>query len=122
MAGNILTDKFLKSVTVSAGNVNATIPSINDRIPDNCHTVIIYNPDATNDVYVAIGANGDVLDPTGAGGTVPTIVPKGTSFTMNMGTVTLRPNSSHTASDQLVYQSSAGSIQVNINYISTNVC
>jgi|11_taG_2_1085331.scaffolds.fasta_scaffold102791_2 hypothetical protein len=114
----IISDKFLFSTTVSATNASGTRPS--SLIPDNCHTVIIYNPDATNSVYIAIGSNADVLDPTGAGGTVPFEVPPSTSATINMGSSSIRPQSTPSASDQLIYQSSAGSIQVNITYICAN--
>ena len=117
----IASSKFLLSTTVSAGNASGTRPAASGLIPDNCHSIIIFNPDATNDVYVAIGSNGDVLDPTGGGGTVPFIIPAQTSATLNMGSVGVRPQSGHTESDQLIYQSSAGTIQVNITYICANV-
>ena len=115
----IISDKFLSSATLLATNTSGTRPTI--LIPDNCHTVIIYNIDATNDVYVAIGINGTVLDPTGAGGTIPFIIPASTSGTINMGASSIRPQSTPTESDQLIYQTSAGTIQVNITYISANV-
>jgi len=37
-----------------------------------------------------------------------------------MGSSSIRPQSTPSASDQLIYQSSAGSIQVNITYICAN--
>lgn len=115
----IASDKFLKSATVSAGNASGTRPA--ELIPDNCHSIIIFNPDATNQVYVAIGATGDVLDPTGGAGTIPTIVDPKKYLTINMGASSVRPQSTPSESDQLIYQSSAGTIQVNISYISANV-
>tara|TARA_R110001592_G_scaffold142674_12_gene364952 strand:+ start:4747 stop:5106 length:360 start_codon:yes stop_codon:yes gene_type:complete len=115
----IISDKFLLSATILAINTSGTRPT--SLIPDNCHTIIIYNPDATNSVYVAIGATADVLVPTGVGGSVPFVIPPSTSATINMGSSSIRPQSTPTASDQLIYQSSAGSIQVNITYISANV-
>ena len=85
-------------------------------------TIIIFNPDSTNSVYVAIGAAADTLDPTGAGAgsIVPSIVPPGGSLTIGMGPYNLRPNSSPTGADQLIYASSAGTVQVNITYINAN--
>ena len=114
----IISDKFLLSTTVSATNASGTRPS--QLIPDNCHTVIVFNPDGANSVYVAVGSTGDVLDPTGAGGAVPFIIPASTSATINMGASSIRPQSTPSESDQLIYQSSAGTIQVNITYISAN--
>lgn len=116
----IASDKFLESTTVSAGNASGTRPA--RLIPDNCHTIIIYNPDATNDVYVGVGATGDVLNPTGGGVTIiPIIVEPKKYLTINMGASSVRPQSKPSESDQLIYQSSAGSIEVNISYISANV-
>jgi hypothetical protein len=115
----IVSDQFLSSTTVSAGNVSATRPT--KLIPDNCHSIIIVNPDATNQVYVGIGATADVLDPTGVGGAVPLIIFPSTSATINMGASSIRPQSTPSESDQLIYQSSAGTVQVNISYISANV-
>lgn len=114
----IVSDKFLKSTTINANNTNGQRPT--DLIPDNCHTIVIKNPDATNSVYVAIGAVGSVLDPTGGGDIIPTEVGAGETFTIGMGPVSLRPQSGTTESDQLIYQTSAGTIQVNISYICAN--
>ena len=109
-----ISEDFLNSTTVLATTTSA-VP--NFLMPDNCHTVIIYNPDSTNDVYVAIGQAGDTLDPTGTLGTVPTIIKAGASLTIGMGTLSLRPQSSPNYSSQLIYATSTGSIQVNITYI-----
>lgn len=114
----IASDKFLLSTTILASNASGSRPS--QLIPDNCHTVIIYNPSSTNSLYVAIGANGDVLDPTGGGGAVPLIIPPQTSGSIGMGASSIRPQSTPSESDQLIYQTSAGTIQVNISYICAN--
>lgn len=116
MPTNNSSDRFLLSTTVAAGNVTANSPAT--AIPDNCHTIIVYNPDTTNQVYVAIGQTGDTLDPTGAAGTIiPIIVAANSAVTLGMGTYSNRPNSSPSGQDTLVYQASAGTIQVNINYV-----
>lgn len=112
----IISQKFLKSTTILATTTSAR-PS--DLIPANCHTVVIYNPDSTNDVYVAIADAGDVLDPTGGGDVIPIVVKAGASLNLGMGTISLRPQSQPVEADQLVYQTSTGSIQVNISYICT---
>jgi hypothetical protein len=42
-------------IIVAAGGVPA---SPGDPVPDNCHTILVYNPDSTTDAFVAIGAPG----------------------------------------------------------------
>lgn len=113
MPANISED-FLLTTTVAATTTSAAPATL---LPSNCHTVIIYNPDATNDVYVAIGIGGDTLDPTGTLGTIPTIIKAGASLSLSMGTISLRPQASPNNSSQLIYATSAGTIQVNISYI-----
>ena len=115
----VVSNKFVESTTCAATTTSA-LPS--RQIPPNCHTIIIYNPDDTNDVYVAIGQAADVLDPTGvaAGSVVPSVGPPNGSLTIGMGPFNLRPNSSQERIDQLVYATSAGSVQVNITYINAN--
>jgi hypothetical protein len=116
----IASDRFIESTTVLTNATNSTRPP--RLIPDNCHTIIIYNPDGTNDVYVAIGATGDVLNPLGGGvSIIPIVVEPKKYLTINMGASSVRPQSKPSESDQLTYQCSAGNIQVNISYISANV-
>lgn len=110
----IISEDFLQSTTILATTTSA-LPT--DKIPDNCHTIIIYNPDTTNDLYVAIGSAGDVLDPTGAGDIIPTVIKAGASFSLGMGALSLRPQKKPDESSQLIYASSTGTIQVNISYI-----
>lgn len=112
---SIVSDKFLLSTLANAGNASGSLPT--DNIPDNCHTIIIYNPDGTNTLYVAIGAAGDVLDPSGGGDIIPLSIKPTASATIGMGQLTLRPQDKPSATSQLVYQASAGSIVANISYI-----
>jgi len=114
----IASDKFLLGATISASSASGSRPT--ELIPDNCHTIVIYNPDSTNSVYVAIGSNGDVLDPTGGGDAVPLVLPPDTSVSIGMGASSVRPQSTPSESDQLIYQTSSGTIQVNISYICAN--
>jgi len=110
-----ISENFLQSTTLLATTTSA-LPSF--LLPDNCHTVLIYNPDSTNDVYVAIANAGDVLNPTGAVGTiVPTVIKAGATLNVGMGALSLRPQRKPDSSSQLVYATSSGSIQVNITYI-----
>jgi hypothetical protein len=106
----IISEDFIKGSTILA-TTTSQIPLLANQLPDNCHTVIIY------DLYVAIGTGGEVLDPTGAGGKIPTIIKAGASLSIGMGALSLRPQSSPNDSSQLIYQTSAGTIQVNITYI-----
>ena len=112
---SIVSDKFLLSTFANAGNASASAPD--DLIPDNCHTVIIYNPDATNTLYVGIAGVGDVLDPSGGGDVVPMSIKPTASATIGMGSLQLRPQNKPDEQSQLVYQASAGSIVANISYI-----
>ena len=106
-----ITDSFHTATAASATNTTKVSPAV--AIPDNCHTIIIYNPDGTNDVYVAVGAAG-----SGAlSAATSTIIAKNSSLTMIVGVKSDRPN----PSGQLVYSTSAASIAVNITYISSTV-
>jgi hypothetical protein len=113
----IVSNVFLKSTLASAGNASAVAPT--DPIPDNCHTVIIFNPDAANTLYVAVGDAGDVLDPSGGGTTIPLSIKPEASATIGMGSLSLRPQNKHDGTNQLVYQASAGTIAANISYINS---
>ena len=77
------------------------------------------NPSTTNEVWFAVGVAGDTLDPTVAANVCAIIPPRG-SFTVGMGPASMRPQSIPTGEDQLVYQTNAGAVTVNINYICSN--
>jgi hypothetical protein len=109
-----VSSKFLLSTTIVASSASGNRPPI--LIPDNCHTIIVYNPSA-NILYVAIGSNGDVLDPTGASGTIPMIIPPSTSASIGMGALSIRPQSTPKEPDQFIYQTNTSTAQVNITYL-----
>lgn len=102
----------IKSTTATANNTSTVDPS--DEIPTNCHTILIYNPDGTNSVYVAEGV-ADPLNPLLS--TDSCIIPPNSSVRFGIGTLGARMNQDA----QLVYSTSAGSIAVNITYLCTNV-
>ena len=102
----------IKSTTASANSTTTVAPT--DEIPTNCHTILIYNPDTTNDVYTAEG----VADPASALSLASScVIPPNSSVRFGIGTLGARMN----AEAQLVYSTSAGSISVNITYLCTNV-
>jgi hypothetical protein len=105
-----ISTSFLLSTTASANNTSTVVATTS--LPQNCHTVIIYNPDGTNDVYVAVGAaSGSALSVASS-----TVIPAGGSLTLGIGPETFRP----TSTDDLAFSTSAGTIAVNISYICSN--
>ena len=48
-----ISTSFLLSTHADANNTSTVVADTS--LPQNCHTVIIYNPDGTNDVYVGVG-------------------------------------------------------------------
>lgn len=107
-----LSIKTLLPTTASATSTTTVVPT--DAIPDNCHTIVIYNPDAANEVYVAeTPADGAAAIPVASA----TRIKPEAYFTMTIGTKTARVNNSTVFG----YSTSAGSISVNISYLCTNV-
>ena len=115
---NNVSDRFIISTTAAAVAANSVAPAL--AIPDNCHTIIIFNPDGANSVWAAIGAAPAALDPTGGAGIIPIVIPPQSSATIGCGPATLRPNATVGGTDTLIYQTSAGNVQVNISYICAN--
>jgi ABC-type Fe3+-hydroxamate transport system substrate-binding protein len=107
-----LSNKTVESTSASATNTTTVTAAID--VPDNCHTVVITNPDATNTVYFAEGVAdaGSALSATSSSQILPT-----KSFNLTIGTKSVRPSGALT----LVYSTSAGSFNVNISYICTNI-
>lgn len=105
-----ISTNFLLSTTAVATNTTTVVATTS--LPQNCHTVIIFNPDGTNDVYVAVGAaSGSALLVASS-----TVIPAGGSLTLGIGPETFRP----TSTDDLAFSTSAGTISVNISYICSN--
>ena len=104
-------ETWLVGTTASANSTTTVVPTV--RVPDNCHTAIIYNPDGTNTVYAAIGAasGGAALAATAS-----VHVPPGGSLTLGMGAKSQRANV-YSAATQLVFSTSAGAITVSLTYV-----
>ena len=98
--------------TVANATATTTVEPVKS-LPFNCHTIIIYNPDTTNDVYFAIG-EADPANP------IPVadrgIVPAGESISIGMGILSLRPN----PTNKIVFSTSAGNITVYITFVCGN--
>ncbi len=100
----------IRSAQASATNTTSVAASL--ALPQNAHTVIIYNPDGTNSVYVAEGtASASPISVAQA-----LIVPANSSVTLGIGTQTMRGN----PLGDFIFSTSAGSISVTITYICTN--
>tara|TARA_R100000406_G_scaffold84880_1_gene68069 strand:- start:1385 stop:1717 length:333 start_codon:yes stop_codon:yes gene_type:complete len=104
--------KTVESTSASATNTTTVEAAIN--VPDNCHTIVITNPDATNKVLFAEGV-ADPANPLPAASSTEILPTK--SFNLTCGTRSVRADRSF----NLVYSTNAGSITVNITYVCTNV-
>lgn len=106
-----LSTKTLLSTTASANNTSAVAATVD--VPENAHTIIIFNPDGTNEVYVAEAA------PSGSALSASTSkrIAAGKEFIMTIGTSSTRVQKFM----NLAYSTSAGSINVNISYLCTNI-
>lgn len=107
-----LSIKTLLSTTASANSTTTVEPTI--ALPNNCHTITIYNPDTTNEVYVA-EAVADPANPLLVASS--TRIKPQTYFSMTIGSRTARVNNNTV----FAYSTSAGSINVNITYICSNI-
>jgi len=90
------------SASVTAGT--ASTPTISPY--DNTHTVIVYNEDSTNTLYVGF-TDGASISATDA-----IFVPTQSSITLAIGTLSQRP-----ADGVLKFDCSAGSITARVTYI-----
>ena len=94
----------------TANNTSRVSPAT--TIPSNCHTILVFNPDTTNSVLLAEGTASGVALPV----STSMLVPPNSSVTLGIGIQSLRAS----PFAELVYSTSAGSINVNITYICTN--
>jgi hypothetical protein len=78
-------------------------------IPDNCHTVIVYNPNAAATVLVAFVANAAAFVAASA---VP--VPAGTAMTLAIGPASQRPQQTGTL---LFVDATVNGSTANITYV-----
>lgn len=107
-----LSIKTLLPTTAAATSTTTVVPT--EALPDNCHTIVIYNEDGTNDVYVA-------ETPADGGSAIPkasaTIVKPGAYLSLTIGSKSARVN----PQTVFAYSTSAGTIDVNISYLCSNV-
>ena len=106
-----LSSKTLLSTRAQA--TPTTVVAADEPLPDNCHTVIIYNPDGTNEVYVA-EAVPDTNNPLDQA--TSTRIKAGAYLTMTIGSKTSRLQNM-----VLGYSTSAGTFDVNVTYLCSNV-
>ena len=106
-----LSTKTLLCTTANADNLSAV--EANVAIPENCHTITIFNPDTTNLVYVAE----DVAGAAPLSSSTSKIIDARGTYTITMGTLSTRVQRSMV----LVYSTSAANIDVNIAYLCTNI-
>lgn len=99
--------------TTASANATTTVEA-NAAIPHNCHTITIYNPDTTNEVYFT-EASADPANPLSV--LTSTRVKPQTYFSLTIGTRSTRVNNNTVFG----YSTSAGSINVNITYVCTNI-
>lgn len=77
-------------------------------IPDNCHTVIIYNEDGTNTIYIGTGTAGSALT-----GNASVHVPPSSSITLSIGV-----KSERVGAYDFIYDASAGTnVIARITYV-----
>ena len=105
MAINLTSTYIGTTATVAAAGTSVA-PLI--AIPDNCHTIIIYNSDSTETILAATGTAGGAL-----GEDTSINVPPNSSLTLSMGSL-----SSRVGAYELVYDATGGTnIKARITYI-----
>jgi len=106
-----LSAQSLLSTTAAANNTSAVAAAID--VPENAYAIVIFNPDGTNEVYVQEGtASGSALNVASS-----KRIAAGKEFIWTCGTKSTRVKPTL----NLVYSTSAGSINVNISYLCTNI-
>ena len=79
-------------------------------VPLNCHTILIYNRDAANTLYVAEGAAGGAINPL-----LAMVIAPGGSVTIGCGPRSKRPTQA--ADMPLAFDASAAPTVASITYI-----
>lgn len=98
-------------IGTSAGPITpgtAIAPTI--ALPDNCHTVIVYNADTTNNIYVGFIDSGATAIPIGEA----VFVPPESSVTLVLGPRSSRPSLN---GDRFRFDASGGTPTARITYI-----
>ena len=93
------------SVVVTVATATQAVAATT-AIPTNCHTLIVYNSHATQDLYVGTGTVGNPLDAS------RTIVPAQSSVTLSIGPLSLRVGSS-----AILYDASGNNTIAYVTYV-----
>lgn len=103
----VSTKPFLGTVaTVVAAGTPVQPPT---AVPENCHTLIVYNPNAAATVLVAFATNAGAFVAADAAR-----VPAGTSMTLAIGSVSQRPA---LAAELLFVDATVNGSTANITYV-----
>lgn len=94
---------------VTAGTAVAPNPAL----PDNCHTIIVLNPNAAATVYVAMVVNAAAFSVATA-----VAIPAGASISLGVGSATRRPvGGTGAGADVLFCDASVNGSLVNVTYV-----
>lgn len=102
----------LLTIALDTAGVTADVST---QPADNCHTIIVYNTDATNAALVGIVANGTGLTTANAG-----LVPAGGSLQWRIGTAAHRPFGAFTAATRVLRLAAvAGNPVIQFQYVNS---
>ena len=103
----VSTKPFVGTVaTVVAAGTPVQPPT---AVPENCHTLLVYNPNAAATVLVAFAANAGAFVVADAAR-----IPAGTAMTLAIGSVSQRPS---LAADLLFVDATVNGSTANITYV-----
>jgi hypothetical protein len=97
---------MIQGTTATVAAAGTSVSPVNE-IPDNCHTVVIYNESGAQTIYVGVGTAGPALPAA-----TSVHIPKETSLTLSVGAKSVRANPGF-----LVYDCNAASAVARITYV-----
>jgi len=97
---------FDGTVAVVASSGTSVEPVL--EIPDNCHTVVILNPDTTNTVLVQLGTAGGAIPAANAA-----VIPPSATLSLVVGTLSQRASSGA----NLIFDTNAGAVTAQLIYV-----
>tara|TARA_B100001287_G_scaffold274829_1_gene281025 strand:- start:250 stop:582 length:333 start_codon:yes stop_codon:yes gene_type:complete len=100
-------DGMIQGTTATVSSAGTSVAPA-APIPDNCHSVIIFNESSSNVIYVKPQASAGV----GLDAASSVHIPKETSITLSIGVKSVRANNT-----PLCYDCSAGSAIARITYV-----
>lgn len=78
-------------------------------VPDNCASIVVYNPDAANTIYMSVVVTAGNPIPAASG----VHIPPNSSFTVTVGTLSQRPGTL----TNLTFDASGGTPTARITYV-----